>query len=95
MTFFSLVIVFACAAFALYYAFKTAKNILAASTGNEDMQRIAGAIQEGAQAYLKRQYRTIAIVGVVVAVLLLFTMSSPLWASCSAPFCPASPASSA
>ena len=75
MTFFSLVIVFACAAFALYYAFKTAKNILAASTGNEDMQRIAGAIQEGAQAYLKRQYRTIAIVGVVVAVLLLFTMS--------------------
>ena len=75
MTFISLVIVFACAAFALYYAFKTAKNILAASTGNEDMQRIAGAIQEGAQAYLKRQYRTIAIVGVVVAVLLLLTMS--------------------
>ena len=75
MTFISLVIVFACAAFALYYAFKTAKNILAASTGNEDMQRIAGAIQEGAQAYLKRQYRTIAIVGVVVALLLLFTLS--------------------
>ena len=75
MTFFSLVIVFACAAFALYYAFRTSKNILAASTGNEDMQRIAGAIQEGAQAYLKRQYRTIAIVGIVVAVLLLFTMS--------------------
>ena len=75
MTFLSLVIVFACAGFALFYASKTAKNILAASTGNADMQRIAGAIQEGAQAYLSRQYRTIAIVGAVVAVLLLFFMS--------------------
>ena len=75
MTFLSLVIVFACAGFALFYASKTAKNILAASTGNADMQRIAGAIQEGAQAYLSRQYRTIAIVGGVVAVLLLFFMS--------------------
>lgn len=75
MTFFALVIVFACAAFALYYAFRTAKNIIAASTGNEDMRRIASAIQEGAQAYLNRQYRTIAVVGAVVAVLLMFTMS--------------------
>ncbi|MBQ4326513.1 MAG: sodium/proton-translocating pyrophosphatase, partial [Mailhella sp.] len=75
MTFLSLVIVFACAGFALFYASKTAKTILAASTGNEDMQRIAGAIQEGAQAYLSRQYRTIAIVGAVVAALLLVFMS--------------------
>ena len=51
MTFISLVIVFACAAFALLYASKTAKNILAASTGNEEMQRIAGAIQEGAHVF--------------------------------------------
>ncbi|MBR4423597.1 MAG: sodium/proton-translocating pyrophosphatase, partial [Mailhella sp.] len=75
MTFISLVIVFACAAFALYYAYKTAKTVLGSSTGNEDMQRIAAAIQEGAQAYLKRQYRTIAIVGAVVAVILLMGMS--------------------
>ena len=75
MTFLSLVIVFACAGFALFYASKTAKTILAASTGNADMQRIAGAIQEGAQAYLSRQYRTIAIVGAVVAALLLVFMS--------------------
>ncbi|MBQ4076524.1 MAG: sodium/proton-translocating pyrophosphatase, partial [Mailhella sp.] len=75
MTFLSLVIVFACAGFALYYASKTAKTILAASTGNADMQRIAGAIQEGAQAYLSRQYRTIAIVGAAVTLLLLVFMS--------------------
>ena len=75
MTSISLLLVFACAAFALYYAFKTSKTVLAASTGNEDMQRIAGAIQEGAKAYLNRQYRTIAIVGIVVAVLLLFFLS--------------------
>ncbi|MBQ8173292.1 MAG: sodium/proton-translocating pyrophosphatase, partial [Mailhella sp.] len=75
MTFISLVVVFACAAFALLYASKTAKNILAASTGNAEMQRIAGAIQEGAQAYLSRQYRTIAIVGAVVTVLLFVFMS--------------------
>lgn len=49
--------------------------MLAAGTGTEEMQRIASAIQEGAQAYLSRQYRTIAIVGVVVAVLLLFALS--------------------
>ena len=75
MTFISLVIVFVCAAFALYYAHKTAKTVLSSSTGNEDMQRIAGAIQEGAQAYLKRQYKTIAIVGCAVALILLFCMS--------------------
>ena len=75
MTSISLLLVFACAAFALYYAFKASKVVLSASTGNEDMQRIAGAIQEGAQAYLNRQYRTIAIVGVIVAVLLLFSLS--------------------
>ncbi len=75
MTSISLLLVFACAAFALYYAFKASKTVLAASTGNEDMQRIAGAIQEGAQAYLNRQYRTIAIVGIVVAVLLLTFLS--------------------
>ncbi len=75
MTSLSLLLVFACAGLALAYAFKASKTVLAASTGNEDMQRIAGAIQEGAEAYLNRQYRTIAIVGVVIAVILLFALS--------------------
>ncbi len=72
---FSLFLVFICAGLALGFAFQAAKKVFAASTGNEEMQRIAGAIQEGAQAYLNRQYRTIAIVGIVVTVLLLFTLS--------------------
>jgi K(+)-stimulated pyrophosphate-energized sodium pump len=63
-------LVIACGLIALAYGAYATKSILAASAGNERMQQIAAAVQEGASAYLNRQYRTIAIVGVVVAVLL-------------------------
>ncbi len=59
----------------LYGAF-TSRQVLGASAGNEKMQEIAAAIQEGAQAYLGRQYRTIAMVGVVVAVLVAYFLGA-------------------
>ena len=57
---------------ALVYGLVTSRQVLSASAGNEKMQEIAAAIQEGAQAYLKRQYTTIAIVGVVVAIIVAY-----------------------
>ncbi len=59
---------------ALLYGVFAAKSIFAADPGDERMQEIAGAIQEGASAYLKRQYTAIAIVGVVVGVILAATL---------------------
>ncbi|QNQ08711.1 sodium-translocating pyrophosphatase [Sphingomonas alpina] len=61
-----------CGLIAVVYGIITSRQVLAASPGNEKMQDIAAAIAEGAKAYLGRQYRTIAIVGIVVAALVTF-----------------------
>lgn len=55
-----------CGGLALLYCAIATKQIMARSTGNAKMQEIAAAIQEGASAYLNRQYRTITFVGVIV-----------------------------
>ena len=59
---------------AVLYGIVTAISVLSADTGNEKMQEIAKAIQEGAGAYLSRQYSTIAIVGLVILVISYFLL---------------------
>ena len=65
-----------CGVLGLVYGIWASQSILAASAGNERMQEIAGAIQEGARAYLNRQYTTIGLVGIVVAIILVFTLGA-------------------
>ncbi|HXP36746.1 MAG TPA: V-type H(+)-translocating pyrophosphatase, partial [Solirubrobacteraceae bacterium] len=66
------VVALVCAACAVVYGLVTTRSLLALSPGNEKMQSISLAVQQGARAYLNRQYATIAVVGVVLFVALIF-----------------------
>ncbi|MBV2123337.1 MAG: sodium-translocating pyrophosphatase [Candidatus Thiodiazotropha sp. (ex Ctena orbiculata)] len=71
-----LIFALACAAAALAYGFISVKWILAQPEGDDKMREIAGAVQEGAQAYLNRQYTAIGFVGIVVLVVIYFGLDS-------------------
>ncbi|MCB1459390.1 MAG: sodium/proton-translocating pyrophosphatase, partial [Nitratireductor sp.] len=72
----ALTVAILCGVVSVVYAIWATRSVLAADAGNARMQEIAGAIREGASAYLNRQYTTIAIVGVVVFALAWFLLSA-------------------
>ncbi|MBP6096035.1 MAG: sodium-translocating pyrophosphatase [Methyloversatilis sp.] len=74
MSSFGLVFALVCSVVAIAYGAVSSKWILAQPSGNARMREIADAVQVGAQAYLNRQYRTIAIVGVILTVVLWLTL---------------------
>jgi K(+)-stimulated pyrophosphate-energized sodium pump len=67
--------VMACGVLSIVYAIWAIQSVLASDAGNARMQEIAGAIREGATAYLSRQYTTVAIVGVVVFLIAWWLLS--------------------
>jgi K(+)-stimulated pyrophosphate-energized sodium pump len=69
-------IIIACGLLALAYGAFAARQVLAADAGTARMQEISAAIQEGARAYLNRQYRTIAIVGAIICIILGVTLGA-------------------
>ncbi|MFQ5971206.1 MAG: sodium/proton-translocating pyrophosphatase, partial [Alphaproteobacteria bacterium] len=64
----------ACGVLGLLYGIWASRSVLAASTGTARMQEIAGAVQIGASAYLNRQYRAVAVVGIVIAIILFLLL---------------------
>jgi K(+)-stimulated pyrophosphate-energized sodium pump len=67
-------VVVAAGLLAVAYGVVTSMSVLSADAGTQRMQEISAAVQEGARAYLNRQYRTIAVVGFVIFLVLLGTL---------------------
>jgi len=67
--------VIGCGALAVVYGILTRSQVLGASAGTERMQEISAAVQQGAAAYLRRQYLTIGFVGAIVIVILAIVLS--------------------
>ena len=66
---------------AILYGYIAGKQVLSANPGNSKMQEIASAIQIGAKAYLNRQYKTIALVGFIVLLIISYFLSKQIMAS--------------
>src|SRR5262249_30946664 len=62
-------VIIACGALALVYGICATQFVISADAGSQKMQEISAAVREGAQAYLKRQYLTIGMVGIVIFLL--------------------------
>jgi K(+)-stimulated pyrophosphate-energized sodium pump len=75
LTQYGVILALAAAGAALVYGATTSRALLALSPGNETMRGISAAVQEGAGAYLNRQYRTIGLVGLVLAIALIFVQN--------------------
>ncbi len=71
-------VIIICGLLALVYGVITSRTVLAADAGTARMQEISAAVQEGARAYLNRQYTTIGIVGVIILIILGVTLGVPV-----------------
>src|SRR6185436_2466933 len=71
-------VIIACGGLALVYGAWATSSVMSADAGTARMQEIAAAIREGAQAYLRRQYTTIGIVGVVVFIVVGYFLGWPV-----------------
>ncbi|WP_342642404.1 sodium-translocating pyrophosphatase [Rhodoligotrophos ferricapiens] len=71
-------LIIACGALSIVYGIWAIQSLMAADGGNARMREIAGAVQEGAMAYLARQYTTIAIVGVVIFIIVALLLGVPV-----------------
>ena len=65
-------VIIACGALSIVYGAWATQSVMSADAGSQKMQEISAAVREGAQAYLKRQYTTIGIVGVVIFIIVGF-----------------------
>ncbi|MDG4605816.1 MAG: sodium-translocating pyrophosphatase [Candidatus Contendobacter sp.] len=72
----SLIVALLCAVGALIYGVQSIQWVLSKDAGNARMQEIAAAVQEGARAYLNRQYTTIAVVGIIIGAVIFFTLGA-------------------
>src|SRR3954464_3738062 len=75
-------LIVACGALSIVYAIWATSSVLSADAGNPRMQEIAAAVREGAQAYLRRQYTTIGLVGIVIFALLAYFLGTLVAVGC-------------